>query len=60
MADNLSAQLAAAEAAARASDGAPAAPSPPPTQAAARPVNGFSLLLTVLRERIAKLFKRTT
>jgi carbon monoxide dehydrogenase subunit G len=54
MADNLTAQL--------------AAPSEPPSTpavaagapAAASPVNGFSLLLKVLRDRIARLFTRRT
>jgi carbon monoxide dehydrogenase subunit G len=55
MADNLSAQLADAPAAAARPPSPAAAPAP-----AARPVNGFSLLLKVLRDRIARLFKRTT
>ena len=72
MADNLSAQLAEAPADGAAADGSPAASVAPPTPAtpaaapapppapAARPVNGLSLLLKVLRDRIARLFKRTT
>lgn len=61
MADNLTAQLGAVPAQAPGdAEGEPAPSIPAPAPAAARPVNGFSLLLKVLRDRIARLLQRTT